>query len=171
MADRAPNAPQPEDPTGTWQRHKNAAPQVEDEAEKVPVGGVVLSDEPIEMNVGRPTVKLTVRNTGDRPIQVGSHYHFFEVNRELAFDRPAAYGMRLDIPATTAIRFEPGDEKDVTLVPLAGKRFVYGFANLVDGWTGSGPEPSYRPNFGRAVRRAEEFGFKTLPPKNQPPKK
>jgi len=151
-------------PDRTWQRHKHAAPQADNE-QQVPVGGVVLSDEPIELNAGRPTIKLKVRNTGDRPIQVGSHYHFFEINRELAFDRAAAFGMRLDIPATTAIRFEPGDEKEVTLVPLAGKRFAYGFANLVDGWTGGGPHPSYRPNYIQAVKRAEELGFKSLPPK------
>lgn len=147
-----------------WQRHKHAPPQSEGEG-KVPVGGLILSSEPIQLNVGRPTVKLKVRNTGDRPIQVGSHYHFFEANRYLAFDRAAAFGMRLDVPATTAVRFEPGDEKEVTLVPLAGKRFAYGFANLVDGWTGGGPEPSYRPNFTEAVKRAEELGFKSLPKK------
>ncbi len=103
-------------------------------------------------------MKLKVRNTGDRPIQVGSHYHFFEVNRALEFNRPAAFGMRLDVPATTAIRFEPGDEKEVTLVPMAGKQRVYGFANLVDGWTG-GADAAYRPNFGESVKRAESLGF------------
>ena len=103
---------------------------------------------------------LKVRNTGDRPIQVGSHYHFFEVNRALEFDRRAAFGMRLDIPATTAVRFEPGDEKEVTLVPFAGKQRVYGFANLVDGWTG-GANSKYRPNFKDSVERAEDLGFKS----------
>src|SRR4029079_14691984 len=108
-----------------------------DKAEtKVPVGGLILAEGEIEINAGRPTDTLKVRNTGDRPIQVGSHYHFFEVNRALEFARAATFGMRLDIPATTAIRFEPGDEKQVTLVPLAGKQYVLGFANLVDGWTG-----------------------------------
>ncbi len=87
-----------------------------------PVGGLILADGEIEINAGRPTVTLKVRNTGDRPIQVGSHYHFFEANRALEFNRPAAFGMRLDVPATTAIRFEPGDEKEVTLVPIAGKQ-------------------------------------------------
>ena len=146
-----------------WQRHKHAAPHAEG-LHDVAVGGVILAKSDIEMNVGRPTVTLKVRNTGDRPVQVGSHYHFFEVNRELAFDRAAAFGMRLDIPATTAIRFEPGDEKQVTLVPLAGKRYAHGFANLVDGWVGTGPTPDYRPNFTVAVKKAAELGFKSLPP-------
>lgn len=126
-----------------------------------PIGGYELADAPIELNAGRPRVVLKVRNTGDRPIQVGSHFHFFETNRYLSFDRAAAFGMRLDIPANTAVRFEPGDQKEVTLVPFGGKRFAYGFNNLVDGWTGEGPTPGYRPNFEAAVRRARERGFKT----------
>lgn len=127
--------------------------------------GEVLVDEGVHpLNPGRRTVTVVVRNTSLRPIQVGSHYHFFEVNRALAFDRAAAFGMRLDIPATTAIRFEPGDEKEVTLVPFAGKRYAFGFANLVDGWVGSGPTPSYRPNFTRALKKAAEFGFQSSPP-------
>jgi urease subunit beta len=130
-------------------------------AATTPLGGLVLAEGEIELNAGRPTVKLKVRNTGDRPIQVGSHFHFFEVNRALEFDRKAAFGMRLDIPAGTANRFEPGDEKEVTLVPLAGKRFVFGFNNLVNAWTGRGPEPAYQPNFAPAVRKAEEMGFKS----------
>jgi urease subunit beta len=127
---------------------------------KVPIGGVLLAAGDIEINVGRRTLALKVRNTGDRPIQIGSHYHFFEVNRALEFDRAAAFGMRLDIPATTAVRFEPGDEKQVTLVPLAGKQHVLGFANLVDGWTG-GDAATYRPNFTRALNQAREQGFKS----------
>ena len=87
----------------------------------------------IELNVGRPIRRLTVSNTGDRPIQVGSHYHFFEVNRALRFDRRAAYGMRLSIPAGLAVRFEPGDEREVDLVPFGGAGQVIGFAALVDG--------------------------------------
>jgi urease subunit beta len=126
-----------------------------------PIGGYVLADAPIEINVGRPRLTLTVRNTGDRPIQIGSHFHFFEVNRYLEFDRAAAFGLRLDIPSTTAVRFEPGDQKDVTLIPFGGKRFVFGFSNLVDGWTGDGPRPDYRPNFDAAVRLANERGFKS----------
>ncbi|BAT55282.1 urease beta subunit [Nostoc sp. NIES-3756] len=87
----------------------------------------------IELNAGRDTVKLLVANTGDRPIQVGSHFHFYEVNNALNFDRELALGMRLDIPAGTAVRFEPGDEKEVSLVPLVGSRRVYGFNGRVNG--------------------------------------
>jgi urease subunit beta len=88
---------------------------------------------PITANVGRIMVTLAVRHTGDRPIQVGSHFHFFEVNRSLIFDRAAAYGMHLNIPAGTAVRFEPGDEKEVTLVAFAGERIVYGGNGMVQG--------------------------------------
>ncbi|MEM7796674.1 MAG: urease subunit beta, partial [Cyanobacteria bacterium P01_C01_bin.118] len=87
----------------------------------------------IELNAGRPTVTLSVANTGDRPIQVGSHFHFYEVNDALQFDRDQAKGMRLDIPAGTAVRFEPGDERSVTLVALAGERQVYGFNQRIEG--------------------------------------
>jgi urease subunit beta len=87
----------------------------------------------IELNAGRPTVTLNVANTGDRPIQVGSHFHFFEVNTALEFDRAQARGMRLDIPAGTAVRFEPGDARRVQLVALAGRREVYGFNALIEG--------------------------------------
>lgn len=133
-----------------------------------PLGGYVLKDEPIEINPGRPRTTLKARNTGDRPIQVGSHFHFFEVNRYLEFDRAAAFGQRLDIPANTAVRFEPGDEKEITLVPLGGKQFVYGFNGLVDGWTGDGPHPDYRPNLDRAVALAERLGFKSGTPAKPP---
>jgi len=128
-----------------------------------PIGGYVLLDEPLEINAGRPTVSVEVFNTGDRPIQVGSHYHFFEANRALEFDRDAAFGMRLDIAATTAVRFEPGDKKTVQLVPFGGKQRVYGFSGLVDGWTGPGPQPSYTPNRDKAAARVEELGFKNRP--------
>ena len=87
----------------------------------------------IELNAGRATVTLDVRNTGDRPIQIGSHYHFFETNDALAFDRNAAYGFRLNIPAGTAVRFEPGQARTVELVALDGDRVVYGFAGRVMG--------------------------------------
>ena len=87
----------------------------------------------IELNAGRPTVTLTVANTGDRPIQVGSHYHFYETNRALAFDREKARGFRLDIPAGTAVRFEPGQTRDVRLVAYAGARRVFGFNGKVNG--------------------------------------
>lgn len=96
-------------------------------------GEIITADGEIELNAGRPTTTLTVANTGDRPIQVGSHYHFFETNAALAFDRPATRGMRLDIPAGTAVRFEPGQTREVTLVPFAGTRTVYGFRQLVMG--------------------------------------
>lgn len=87
----------------------------------------------IELNAGRPVTELKVANSGDRPIQVGSHFHFYEVNSALQFDRDAARGQRLDIPAGTAVRFEPGDEKTVKLVPLVGERRVYGFNARVEG--------------------------------------
>ena len=87
----------------------------------------------IELNAGRRTVTLVVANTGDRPIQVGSHYHFFETNGALGFDRTKAYGMRLNIAAGTAVRFEPGQTREVTLVALAGKRTIYGFRGDVMG--------------------------------------
>jgi urease subunit beta len=130
-----------------------------------PVGGYILAAAPVQINVGRPQVKLTVRNTGDRPVQVGSHFHFFEVNRALDFDRELTFGHRLDIGAGTAVRFEPGDEKEVTLVPFGGKRRIHGFNNLVDGW--APVDGSYRPRATRAIRRAEEYGFKSGPAMKQ----
>ncbi|MBU7584358.1 MAG: urease subunit beta [Nostoc sp. TH1S01] len=96
-------------------------------------GEIITAADEIELNTGRPTVKLQVANTGDRPIQVGSHFHFYEVNSALNFDREEAKGMRLDIPAGTAVRFEPGDEKEITLVPLVGSREVYGFNGKING--------------------------------------
>ncbi len=123
-------------------------------SEKTPVGGLILAEEPIEFNVGRKTVDVKVRNTGDRPIQVGSHFHFFEVNRALEFDRHAAYGMRLNISSTTAIRFEPGDEKTVSLVAIGGTSGTYGFNNLVDGWTGDEHQRVINEE------RADKLGFK-----------
>ncbi len=98
-------------------------------------GEYLLGEGDIEANVGRRTVELTVANTGDRPIQVGSHFHFFEANKALRFERAQAFGMRLNIPAGTAVRFEPGDEKLVTLVELAGAREVHGLNALCDGST------------------------------------
>src|SRR6266699_60542 len=96
-------------------------------------GEYFLENDPIEINAGRPTCRVTVSNRGDRPIQVGSHCHFFEVNRWLAFDRPQAYGMRLNIAAGTAVRFEPGDAREVELVTIGGTRDVYGLNGLVNG--------------------------------------
>jgi urease subunit beta len=96
-------------------------------------GEIVTAKGDIELNAGRPAIVLRVANTGDRPVQVGSHYHFFETNEGLRFDREKARGMRLDIPAGTAVRFEPGQERDVTLVPISGGRAVYGFRGRVMG--------------------------------------
>ena len=96
-------------------------------------GEYLLGDGDVIANAGRETIELSVTNTGDRPIQVGSHFHFFEVNRALAFDRARAFGMRLNVPAGTAVRFEPGDEKRVTLVALAGARQIFGLNALTEG--------------------------------------
>ena len=96
-------------------------------------GEIIAAPGDIELNVGQPTVTIEVSNSGDRPVQVGSHYHFFETNGGLLFDRDQARGMRLDIPAGTAVRFEPGQTRQVTLIPLSGKREVYGFRQKVMG--------------------------------------
>src|SRR5690349_14097551 len=96
-------------------------------------GEYILRDEPIELNAAATRVRVRVDNHGDRPIQVGSHTHFFEVNRHLYFDRLQAYGYRLDIPAGTAVRFEPGEGREVDLVPLAGRRAAFGMNALVNG--------------------------------------
>lgn len=119
------------------------------------IPGEYLCDGPdLEINAGRPTVKLAVKNTGDRPVQVGSHFHFFEANPALVFDREQAYGMRLDLLSGTAIRFEPGDIKEVQLVPFGGKRVAIGFNGLV---MGPLDEPSVRKAaFERLA--AEQFG-------------
>jgi urease subunit beta len=102
-------------------------------------GECFVEDGKIELNAGRSTITLTVANTGDRPIQVGSHYHFAETNAALAFDRSAARGFRLNIAAGTAVRFEPGQERAVELVALAGDRVVYGFSGSVMGPLGAAP--------------------------------
>lgn len=115
-------------------------------------GEFLLADEPIVANAGRRTATVTVRNTGDRPIQIGSHFHFFEVNRALHVDRGAAFGMRLNIPAGTAARFEPGEERDVDLVALGGEGRVHGLNGLTDGLTGDAERPA-------ALARAAERGF------------
>jgi len=96
-------------------------------------GETIAGDGEIELNAGQPVIVLEVANTGDRPIQVGSHYHFAETNPALAFDRGQARGMRLDIPAGTAVRFEPGQAREVSLVPVAGARRIYGFRQAVMG--------------------------------------
>src|SRR5438128_1415604 len=114
-------------------------------------GEYLLHNEagPIEANAGRKTVRVLVRHTGDRPVQVGSHFHFFEVNVALEFDRKSAYGMRLNIAAGTAVRFEPGEEKEVELVALAGSRVVHGHRGLVNGRL---EKPEAKPGTGRRRR-------------------
>jgi urease subunit beta len=124
----------------------------------VAVGGYVCSSAPITFDADRPVTTLKVRNSGDRPIQVGSHFHFFEVNPALEFDRPAAFGLHLNIPSSTATRFEPGDEREVQLVPYGGKRAVYGFNNLVDGPT-AGKDAATRKS--KAVTLAAQRGFRS----------
>ncbi len=101
-------------------------------------GEVITKDGEITLNEGRPVITLEVANTGDRPVQVGSHYHFFETNEALRFDRARARGWRLDIPAGTAVRFEPGQTREVQLVPIAGLRVIFGFNGLVMGALDSG---------------------------------
>lgn len=96
-------------------------------------GEFIIDDGEIELNVGRATVNVIVENSGDRPIQVGSHYHFFETNNALKFDRESSYGFRLNIAAGTAIRFEPGQKREITLVEFAGKKVAYGFQGKVMG--------------------------------------
>ncbi|GAA2887229.1 urease subunit beta [Streptomyces mexicanus] len=113
----------------------------------------LYGDDPVEINAGRARISLTVANTGDRAVQVGSHYHFFEANRALRFDREAAYGMHLDIPSGTAVRFEPGDSREVELVAFGGTRRLVGFAALVNGGLNTADTR------GAALRRAADLGF------------
>jgi len=101
-------------------------------------GEVLTAEGEIELNAGRPTLRVRVSNTGDRPIQVGSHYHFYETNNALAFDREATRGYRLNVAAGTAVRFEPGQEREIELVAFAGERRVYGFQGRVMGPLGAG---------------------------------
>jgi urease subunit beta len=122
------------------------------EATMVP-GEYLFDGADLELNAGSPTCTLSVNNTGDRPVQIGSHFHFFEVNRALVFDRAAAYGMRLDLPAGTAVRFEPGEIKTVQLVTLAGERRVYGGSGLV---MGALDDPAVRQ---RSLERLRQAGF------------
>lgn len=139
---------------------KNSKPQGQC-ACTVPVGGVVLASADIEYNSGRTPRTLTVHNTGDRPVQVGSHFHFFEVNRYLEFDRSAAFGCHLNIPATTAIRFEPGEEKSVEVVPFGGKCRIMGFGGLTMGYAGGESSPTYYPTFTKALKKALKRGYKS----------
>jgi urease subunit beta len=142
--------------------HKKTAPDVAADVDpatsKVAVGGYVYHAAPITFDADKPVTTLTVRNTGDRPIQVGSHFHFFEVNPALEFDRTAAFGLHLNIPSSTATRFEPGDEREVHLVPYGGKRAVYGFNNLVDGVT-TGKDAAKLKS--KAVDLAAHRGFRS----------
>ena len=138
--------------------YPSLAPDVDPVKAGVPVGGYVCRKEDVSFHERLPVTVLTVRNTGDRPVQVGSHFHFFEVNRALEFDRGAAFGQHLNIPAATALRFEPGDEREVRLVPYEGKRAVYGFNNLVDGPTTG---KTAAPKKAKAVALAAKRGFRS----------
>jgi urease subunit beta len=124
----------------------------------VPVGGYVCSKEAVSFDADKPVTTLAVRNTGDRPIQIGSHFHFFEANPALEFDRQAAFGLHLSIPSSTAIRFEPGDERTVDLVPFGGKREAYGFNNLVDGPTAGADGEAQKI---KSVALANQRGFRS----------
>lgn len=117
-------------------------------------GELLPKDGEIELNAGRRTIKIAVANTGDRPIQVGSHYHFFETNEALRFDRSAARGFRLNIAAGTAVRFEPGQQRTVELVALAGARMVYGFAGAIMGSLDKPPSKVKQANRSAAKRRS-----------------
>ncbi len=116
-------------------------------------GEYLFDGEAIELNAGRPTCTLEVNNTGDRPVQIGSHFHFFEVNRALVFDRASAYGMRLNLPAGTAVRIEPGEVKTVCLVAMGGSRQVYGGSGLV---MGALDDPTVKA---QALERLKQDGF------------
>lgn len=135
--------------------HDPIRPGGSDEAEgEVRPGRLVIgSDTDVELNAGRKSVELRAKNTGDRPIQVGSHYHFFETNRALEFDREASFGYRLDVPAGSAVRFEPGQEKEVTLVEFGGNKYLTGLNDLTQG-------EATEERRADALARAEEKGFK-----------
>jgi len=117
-------------------------------------GEYILANEPVTANAGRDTLSIIVVNTGDRPVQVGSHFHFFEVNKQMEYDRGKAFGMRLNIPAGTAVRFEPGEEKKVELVAFGGRRKVFGFNGLANGDTQSEVEKN------AAIEKLAEKNFK-----------
>ncbi|AHG02632.1 urease subunit beta [Halobacterium sp. DL1] len=120
-------------------------------AEDLVPGELLAGEGSVTLNEGRETVDVTVANTGDRPVQVGSHFHFFEANAALAFDREAAFGTRLNVPAGTAVRFEPGDEQRVELVDIGGNRRAHGMNGLVNGSVDGDP--------GEALERLREAGF------------
>ena len=117
-------------------------------------GEYFTSNEPITANVGKSTISLSVRNTGDRPIQVGSHTHFFEVNKALEFPREQSYGFHLNVPAGTSVRFEPGETKEIELTEFGGEKIVYGFSGLVNG--------SLEEKQEEAFKKAVEKGFKGM---------
>ncbi len=117
-------------------------------------GEYIIENEFITLNNGRPTTTVKVSNTGDRPVQVGSHYHFFEVNKCLEYERKQGYGKRLDIPSGTAVRFEPGEEKEVTLTEFSGKRAIFGLNGLTSG------ELDDKEVFDSALNIAAKLGFK-----------
>jgi urease subunit gamma/beta len=123
-------------------------------ADDLEPGAILTEDGDIELNAGRPKVTLTVVNTGDRPVQIGSHYHFFEVNKALDFDRAAAFGLRLDIAAGTAVRFEPGQEKEVTLTTFGGRRELSGLHGLTEGLA---DDPAVKS---AALLKAQARGFR-----------
>jgi urease subunit gamma/beta len=134
--------------------HDPIRPGAKPRGEAIVPGEVIPAEGEIEINAGRRTATLTVMNTGDRPVQVGSHYHFFETNRALDFDRAAAFGMHLDIPAGTAVRFEPGETREVTLTEFGGSGELIGLNNLTEGnWRNEATRID-------ALRRARERGFK-----------
>ncbi len=118
-------------------------------------GEYFLKKDDIQLNKNSTTASVVVINTGDRPVQIGSHFHFFEVNKLMEFDRTKAFGMRLNIAAATAVRFEPGEEKEVELVALAGNKKVFGFNNLVDG-------ELHKANAKAAVKKLKNNGFKSI---------
>ena len=124
------------------------------DASAVTPGEIVTPEGDIELNVGRKKVTIKAVNTGDRPIQIGSHYHFFEANKALDFDRAASFGMHLDIPAGTAVRFEPGEAKEITLVAFGGSGEIFGLNNLTDGSTKG------EKNKADALKKAKALGFK-----------
>ena len=138
--------------------YPSLAADVDPATANVPVGGYVCRKEAVSFHEKLQMTTLKVRNTGDRPVQVGSHFHFFEVNRALEFDRAAAFGQHLNIPASTALRFEPGDEREVNLVPYLGKRAVYGFNNLVDGATAG---KTAEPRKSKSIALAAKRGFRS----------
>jgi urease subunit gamma/beta len=133
--------------------HEPIRPPPGGAADPLEPGAILAGDGEIELSAGRPRAAVSVVNTGDRPVQVGSHYHFFEVNKALEFDRATAFGMRLDIPAGTAVRFEPGQRKDVTLVGFGGRRELTGLNALTDGVASDTSRAA-------ALARARAAGFK-----------